>query len=178
MDNVLIWATPILTTTPKRWMNLIDTLPADLLAQPPAPAEWSALQCLIHILDTERNVFAVRLKNFLAGKDLSAFDPLADGAQKSAASLSPVEIMREFTSLRAENLTVVERLTPDDLKRKAVHAELGPVTLDQMMHQWAAHDLNHTVQGERAIMQPFIRGCGPWDRYFTDHMIKAGKADA
>ncbi|HLY26764.1 MAG TPA: DinB family protein, partial [Aggregatilineales bacterium] len=74
MENVLIWVTPILTTTPKRWTNLIDTLPADLLAQPPAPGEWSALECLIHILDTERNVFAVRLKNFLAGQDLSAFD--------------------------------------------------------------------------------------------------------
>src|SRR5258708_16260043 len=149
-DDVLMWVIPVLTTTPKRWMNLIDALPAELLSQPPAPDEWSALQCLVHILDTERNVFAVRLKNFLAGQDLASFDPQANGLQKSSEPLSAIEVMREFTGLRAENLSVVERLTPSDLNRRAIHAELGPVTLDQMMHQWAAHDLNHTVQGERA----------------------------
>ena len=35
-----------------------------------------------------------------------------------------------------------------------------------MIHQWAGHDLMHTVQGERALLQPFIEGCGPWKRYF------------
>jgi hypothetical protein len=28
----------------------------------------------------------------------------------------------------------------------------------------------HTVQAERALMQPFIQGCGPWQVYFTDHL--------
>ena len=44
-------------------------------------------------------------------------------------------------------------LTPDDLKRRARHAELGMVSLGEMVHEWAAHDLNHTVQAERAIMR-------------------------
>jgi len=35
----------------------------------------------------------------------------------------------------------------------------------------AGHDLMHTVQGERAILQSFIDGCGPWKRYFSDHSI-------
>jgi hypothetical protein len=30
-----------------------------------------------------------------------------------------------------------------------------------MIHEWAAHDLMHTIQGERALMQPFIADCGP-----------------
>jgi hypothetical protein len=40
-----------------------------------------------------------------------------------------------------------------------------------MIHQWAAHDLNHTVQAERALMQPFIAGPGPWRAAgnFADH---------
>jgi hypothetical protein len=41
-----------------------------------------------------------------------------------------------------------------------------------MMHNWAAHDLNHTVQAERAMMQPFIQGCGPWQKFYTDHLRK------
>ncbi len=45
------------------------------------------------------------------------------------------------------------------------------VTLGEMAHEWAAHDLNHTVQAERALMQPFIQACGPWQRFFTDHVL-------
>jgi len=30
----------------------------------------------------------------------------------------------------------------------------------------SAHDLMHTVQAERAMMQPFIAGSGPWRPYF------------
>ncbi|MBP2677512.1 MAG: DinB family protein, partial [Deltaproteobacteria bacterium] len=51
------------------------------------------------------------------------------------------------------------------------HQELGVVTLGEMIHEWAGHDLMHTVQGERAILQPFIDGCGPWKRYFSDHTV-------
>ena len=59
---------------------------------------------------------------------------------------------------------------PADLDRKAVHGELGPVTLDEMLHEWAGHDLMHTVQAERALMQPFIENCGPWKPYFAAHI--------
>jgi hypothetical protein len=40
-----------------------------------------------------------------------------------------------------------------------------------MVHEWAAHDLNHTVQAERALMHPFIAGSGPWRTagVFADH---------
>lgn len=43
----------------------------------------------------------------------------------------------------------------------------------EMVNEWAGHDLNHTVQAERAIMQPFVRGCGPWQKYFSDHLVRA-----
>ena len=36
---------------------------------------------------------------------------------------------------------------------------------------WAAHDLNHTIQAERALMQPFMLGCGPWRSFFRDHEV-------
>jgi hypothetical protein len=30
----------------------------------------------------------------------------------------------------------------------------------------------HTVQAERALMQPFIQACGPWQSYFIDHQVR------
>ena len=44
--------------------------------------------------------------------------------------------------------------------------------IEEMIYEWAGHDLMHMVQAERAIMQIFIDGCGPWRKYFLDHMIK------
>jgi hypothetical protein len=77
-----------------------------------------------------------------------------------------------ITRLRRESLASLAALTPSDLERRARHAELGMVSLGEMVHEWAAHDLNHTVQAERALMQPFLLGCGPWQVYFKDHIIK------
>jgi len=173
MENILMWLTPVLTTTPKRWMNLIEALPIDLLAQPPAPKEWSALECLQHLLDAEQHVFPTRVKAILAGKDFPAFDPDSQGTLVGAVTpTSALEKVAEFARLRTETLSLLATVTPPDLQRTARHAELGIVTMSMLLHEWAAHDLMHTVQAERAMMQPFIAGCGPWLEYFTDHVVK------
>jgi hypothetical protein len=41
-----------------------------------------------------------------------------------------------------------------------------------MLHEWAAHDLMHTVQAERADATVH-RGGGPWRKYFADHDLHA-----
>jgi hypothetical protein len=62
-------------------------------------------------------------------------------------------------------------VTIEDLTCTAKHSELGTVTLGELLHEWAAHDLMHTEQDERARMQPFILGSGPWRPYFKDHDV-------
>ena len=172
MDNLLVSARAVLAASPARWASLARDLPADLLARPAAAGQWSTLNCLQHLIDTERYVFPARVRAFLAGRDFDAFDPDRQGtvAQTGRAA---TELAAEFGALRAESLRLFDRLTLADLPRLAVHAELGPVTLSQLLHQWAGHDLMHTVQGERALMQPFIEGCGPWLGYFTEHVAAA-----
>jgi hypothetical protein len=170
MENILNWARLLLTTTPIRWENMACTLPAELLTRSPAPGEWSALQCLQHILDTE-TVFTARLKYFLADQDFPGFDPDKEGTPLGSRP-TPLEMTDRFTRMRQDSLASLTAITSQDLKRRVRHAELGMVTLDEMVHEWAAHDLNHTVQAERAMMQPFILGSGPWQVYFQDHVVK------
>jgi len=45
-----------------------------------------------------------------------------------------------------------------------------------MLQYWAGHDLMHTVQAERAVMQPFIEAAGPWRPAFADHDVGAEDA--
>ncbi len=66
----------------------------------------------------------------------------------------------------------------DDLRRTSQHPKFGTVTLAELLHTWAGHDLMHTVQAERALMQPFMLGCGPWRAFYRDHEVSAPKQDA
>lgn len=170
MDDVLHEARTILQTTPVRWANLTHSLSKHILTLPPAPSEWSAVDCLQHLVDTELGVFLVRIKALRAGQDFAAFDPDSEGT-KSKHPLSPGELAAEFAVLRAESLALFDQLTTADLSLQARHQELGLVTLSELVHEWAGHDLMHTVQAERAILQPFIQGCGPWQSYFRDHVV-------
>src|SRR5260221_14319361 len=66
-----------------------------------------------------------------------------------------------------------ERLHQGALRLHGMHEVVrGP-----LVHEWAAHDLMHTVQAERALMQPFVVGSGPWRSYFADHDV-GGPASA
>lgn len=160
----------ILSTTLARWQFLVENVPVELLRRRPAPTDWSALECLSHLIDTERYVYPVRVRNFLDGQNLQAFDPEIQGT-KLDPETSPAELLQKLAVLRRESLALLYSLTPDDMSRAAHHSALGPVTLEQMLNAWAAHELDHTIQAERAIMQPFIDACGPWQMYFTANKI-------
>ena len=171
MDRILEVVHSVLPTTPARWLSMTQAFPYDLLTARPAPGEWSAMECLQHVLDTEL-VFQRRLQAFLMGEDFPTFRPDTQEALPDP-TWQPLDYAREFSRRRDKSLPELAKLTEPDLKLKARHAELGMVTLSEMVHEWVAHDLNHTVQAERAMMQPFIKGCGPWQSYFSDHVVRS-----
>ena len=106
MFDLLKETKAILKTTPLRWANLIETLSPDLLNRPPAESEWSPVQCLQHIVDTERWVFPARTRAFLAGEDFPGFDPDTQGGLHGEASAAELAI--EFAALRAESLALLD----------------------------------------------------------------------
>jgi hypothetical protein len=167
-ENLIKQARSMLVVTPDRWHSLSQALPADLLRRRPAPGEWSAVECLQHIIDAER-VFQFRVKCFLEGADFPAFNPDQEGTDPGERS--PAELARELEGLRSKSLEMLETIGDVDLDRRVRHQELGPVRLGEMLSEWAAHDLNHTIQAERALMQPYLAECGPWIVYFKDHLL-------
>jgi hypothetical protein len=170
MDSLIESVSAILAITPHRWLSLSQSLPVDLLNRRPAPSEWSAMECLQHLVDTER-IFQFRVKCFLDGVDFPAFDPDKQGTKTGAQS--PAELTGEFGTLRLQSLKSIASLSESELDRRVRHQELGPVTLREMLNEWAAHDLNHTIQAERSLIQPFLSECGPWIVYFKDHLFQA-----
>ncbi|HWZ18055.1 MAG TPA: DinB family protein [Ktedonobacteraceae bacterium] len=169
MNNLLETVKAVLSTTTIHWSRLTENLPEDLLARNPLPNEWSAMDCLCHLLDTEKWIFPIRVKALLDGENIVDFDPDKQGTHYTTQV--PKRLSEEFAQLRKSSLNELERVTPHDLSLKARHSELGIVTVEQLLHEWAAHDLLHTVQAERAILQPLILGSGPWRVYFKDHDV-------
>jgi hypothetical protein len=171
MIDVLDSARSLLSSTAGRWQSLVESAPDELLRRPPAPGEWSAGDCLNHLLLTERAVFGERLRAILEGRDLATFDPheaRAPEPERTARETSMALVAR-----RGENLAVLGDLTTADLERASRHPEYGVVALRVLLNTWVAHDLQHTVQAEEALMQAFIPDTGPFRFRFADHEVKA-----
>ncbi len=165
-NNILEWCKSVLVTTPVRWLNLVESVPSELLWARPAPGEWSALECLQHLVDVERTSFPLRLQALLTGQPIMAFNASDPGVTAPSA----MALAHEFDQLRKENMVLLSQVTDVDLDRQAWHAEYGMVSMREFLHHRAAHDLMQTVQAERALMQPFINGCGPWVEVYRDHI--------
>jgi hypothetical protein len=118
MIDVLDSARRLLSTTAGRWQSLVETAPEELLKRPPAPGEWSAADCLSHLLLTERVVFGERLRAILAGRDLVPFDP--QESRDPVPERTPREVAKAVASERGENLAVLRSLTAADLERCAL----------------------------------------------------------
>ena len=120
------------------------------------------LQCLCHLLDTESILFPVRLHAFLAGG--TSFPGFNPDAESTDYSQHPLELLPSSPfNTAVTTCSASPRPGPNTrLRAQAVHTELGPVTFAQFLNEWAAHDLNHTIQAQRALMQPFIPASGPW----------------
>jgi len=173
MDDLIDRTIAVLRINGERWQALATGLDREVLARRPKAGEWSALECLGHTADTEEAVFTKRVQGFLDGVEvLQAFDPDTQGTPVTDAT-DPADLAARLAPARAANLELLASLDEADLDRPSRHSELGPVTLREFLHEFWAHDTMHLVQAERAMMQPFIVGSGPWRGYFADHDVDA-----
>lgn len=160
----------LLSTTAPRLTAFATSVPYELLRHRPLPDEWSPYEVLHHLFDTERLVFPSRIRAFLSGAPtIQNVDP---NDVDWDTSRSAAEIVDDFAALRLETLALVATLTPVDLSRESEHSELGRLTLGQMLHYFPAHDLTHLSQIERALIQPFLPGAGPWVAGVEDMLMR------
>ena len=178
MSDLIRGLIDILRIDADRWRALATGLDRGLLAREPNPGEWSALQCLGHAADTEAFVFAARIRAMKEGRpELPSYAPDIQG-MPITPSTDPATLIERLAAQRHDSLALLSTVNEEDLDRTSRHLELGPVTLRELLNEWAAHDMMHVVQAERAVMQPFISNSGPWRFYFADHDVGAPKSNS
>ena len=118
----------------------------------PAPGEWSANECVGHLIEAERRGFAGRVRAILAADrpdipaDLEAWDPPAVAEARRDHEKAGVDLVAEFVALRASGVDLVRGLRADDLERIGIHPHVGPLRVDEVIAEWVHHDRNHIRQ--------------------------------
>jgi hypothetical protein len=118
----------------------------------PEPTEWSVIECLGHLVDSEF-VASARMRWILAEDEPEIVgydqDRWVDGLRHRDDD--PEELIILFETLRASNLRLWAQTPVADRERFGRHTERGPESYGLIVRLGAGHDRFHLAQAERAL---------------------------
>jgi hypothetical protein len=140
-------------TEVERWRRLIDQAGAHLRTTPGA-GEWSVIECLGHMVDSEL-VTSARYRWILAEDQptLTGFDQQAWVARLDYGHADPASLLEMFAALRRANMTLWRTTQAADRARVGIHAERGPESFVLLFRMQAGHGRIHRAQAERALAE-------------------------
>src|SRR4051812_45980151 len=168
MEFSLADGLPLLRRTPHLLKGWLLELPDSWITANEGPDTWSPFDIVGHLIHGERTDWMPRAEILLTHGETQPFTPFDRFAQFQASRGKTLhELLDTFAELRAANLTRLTSLglTADDLERRGQHPELGPVTLQQLLATWVAHDLSHLAQVARVMGRQYTEAVGPWRAY-------------
>ena len=168
MDFDLADGIAVLERTPRVLRELLAGLPEGWIGATEGPDTWSPFDVVGHLIHGERTDWIPRLEIILTEGEALTFTPFDRFAQFEASRGKTLEeLLETFAVLRAGSLARLASfgLTSADLKRRGRHPELGPVTVEQLLATWVAHDLSHLGQIARVMGKAYTDAVGPWAAY-------------
>lgn len=152
----------LLEETPGILRGLMTDVSDDDARWKPAEDRFSIAEVLAHLAHSEGHCYRARLDAFLA-QERPEFEP--DDAQmhlERYRDADPEEDFAHFEEQRETNIEQLRTLPAEAGERKALHKEAGEITLAQMLHEWALHDLGHIRQiAELVRARKYLAGAGP-----------------
>jgi hypothetical protein len=124
----------------------------DRLRVRPEPGEWSALECIGHIVDGEL-VASARYRWIVAEEkpDLIGYDQALWVSALHHSEADPAVLLAMFEGLRGANLDLWARLPIEERARYGLHRERGPESYEITFRMIAGHDRVHLGQARRAL---------------------------
>jgi DinB superfamily len=168
MDFDLSRGVAILRRTPAALRALLLDLPDEWARGREGSDTWSPFDVVGHLIDGEETDWIPRVRIILAqGPDrrFAPFDRFRHLRLNQGRTMG--ELLARFAALRARSLHELEELDPgrDQWRLTGEHPELGPVTLEQLLATWVAHDLGHIAQIARVMAKQYRDAVGPWEAY-------------
>jgi hypothetical protein len=151
----------LLEATPAILRGLMSEISDEDARWKPAADRFSIAEVLAHLSHSEGHCYRARVDRFLA-EDLPEFEP--DDAQMHLERYKngdPEEDFGHFEDQRETNVELLRGLPAGAGSRKAKHRAAGEITLSQMLHEWALHDLGHVRQiAELVRARKYLAGAG------------------
>ena len=160
-------AISLMEKTPQVLETMLGGIAPEVARWKPAADRWSISEVLSHLADCEDCLIErVRRMVLEDTPPMKEYEFPADGF----AAGSSQEHLSRFAHTRRELIQFLRTLPPDIGARPARHSKLGLVTLEQMLNEWACHDLGHVRQiAELYRASAFHPQSGPFAAYQTLH---------
>jgi hypothetical protein len=136
----------------------------------PAMDRWSISEVLAHMADVEGTGFRDRIQKILdkENPELESYDQNAAYAAGRYTGGKPRENLKKFCHERDRSLSWLRYVPAGMVARTGQHATFGPITIGQLMNEWAFHDLGHIRQiVELYRSRAFFPSMGPFQRVYT-----------
>ena len=134
-----------LAETPAIIERLVEGLTNEDWRRRAPGAEFSVLENICHLLDIEREGYAVRIERLL-NEDCPALADI-DGSrlarERDYNNQNIETALKNFTRAREGNLSVLKNLSSDQLERRGTLETVGTVTLFELLRMMRAHDEAH-----------------------------------
>jgi len=154
----------LLEKTPAILEILLRDLPEDLLAWKPAPDRWSITEVLAHLTVIE-GLYKQRAKLIML-EHAPKVPKFVPHSEEEVHKKSAARHLEEFVALRRAFLAYLHSIPTTAGARAGEHYEMGAITLSQMLHELANHDLGHLRQiAELYRARAFYPHAGPFQRY-------------
>ncbi len=138
----------ILTTTPEKLKREIRPMSPREIKTRPAPNKWSVQEVLAHLADVEELGMRSRVAAMVEQENptLPSIDQEARAVEMEYNKIDPRRSLASLLRQRRANVKWLRKLRPSQLKRKGMHARVGEITVEELVTEWAFHDLGHLKQ--------------------------------
>jgi len=126
--------------------GLLEHVSSDYWPKRPDPNEWSILQILCHLAESEEKDQRPRLERILHSDNPFIVAPHPSGPNLPVCDTDAYRVAQRFVQQRQQTLAFLATLQPDDWQRPARHSVFGLTTLLEMAHFTAQHDRLHLNQ--------------------------------
>jgi hypothetical protein len=160
----------VLRQTPDVLRSLVANAASDQLDWQPAPDRWSISMVLAHLADVEVGGMMSRLRAIASDDNphLPVYDQL-ELFRSGKKFDGRVELAR-FAKGRRNTLALLDAMPVSVGERPGRHAALGDITFNQLLHEFAFHDLGHIRQViELYRSHTFYPHMGAFQSYYKIH---------
>lgn len=138
----------ILSTTPGKIRRETASLSTHEMKTRPAPGKWSVQEVLAHLDDVEEIGMRARVAAMIDHESplLPPIDQEARAKEMQYNLKDPQRSLSSLTRQRRANVKWLKKLRPGQLRRKGIHEKVGEISVEELVSEWAFHDLGHLKQ--------------------------------